>query len=111
MQDSELDFDSERNTIMNTLQNTGIGVNFRFDAATIENFSDVLDFNPTIIHISCHGNYDPDNAMQFYLAFEQSQKLGVLEKLNSDMLKTLLGARQKYDGVVFVSAWYSGAIG
>ena len=104
LQDSELDFESERRSIMDTLKNHGIGVSIRFDAATIETLSDVLDFHPTIIHISCHGNYDPDNGMQFYLAFEQSQRLGVLEKLNSDRLKTLLGGRCKYDGIVFVSA-------
>ena len=55
MQDSELDFEVERRSIMKTLLETKIGVNYRFDAATIEKLSDVLDFNPTIIHISCHG--------------------------------------------------------
>ena len=73
MEDSTLDFESERLQIINALNRNGTGGSIRFDAATVERLIEVLEYKPKIIHISCHGSYDPIKGNQFYLAFEQNK--------------------------------------
>ena len=77
----------------------------------MEKLVEVLDYSPKIIHISCHGAYDPNSGNQFYLAFEQAKPLGLLDRLTTERLQKLLVTYLSHDCVVFVSACYSGAIG
>lgn len=49
----------------------------------------ILNKEPKIIHISCHGDYD-QKTNSYYLAFEDKDT-GKLDKLNENRLKRLLG--------------------
>lgn len=109
--DSALDFDVERRMILDTLTRNEIGCDIRFDNATSVKLEEIMDHHPKIIHISCHGAYD-DRTKDFSLLFEHEEKVGVLDLVGVERLKSLLqktGA--KFDGILFVSACFSGAIG
>jgi hypothetical protein len=53
--DSELDFDTERRLILDTLKRSEISCEIRYDSATTDKLIEVFELNPKIIHISCHG--------------------------------------------------------
>lgn len=45
-------------------------INFSYGILTTENLKDTLLKNPTILHLICHGGFDPKG--KFYLGFENS---------------------------------------
>lgn len=103
-----LDFEEERRLLITTLENNGLGAGLRFEAATVQNLCEALSFAPKVLHISCHGNYDD---LEFYLAFESSNPLGLLDRLSGDRLQKLLMTKsENLPSLVFVSACFSEAI-
>jgi CHAT domain-containing protein len=74
-------FQSEKRSIKDAIETVGVGVNWVIDAASVNNLFKILDtFSPTILHISCHGEFIEDGN-DFYLAFEDGDKFGHLYKL------------------------------
>lgn len=104
-----LDFEEERRLLITTLENNSIGAGLRFEAATMQNLCEALSFAPKVLHISCHGNYD--DFRKFYLAFESSSPLGLLDRLSGERLQKLLETKsENLPRLVFVSACFSEAI-
>jgi len=61
-----------------------------------------------VLHLSCHGDYDKTNET-YYLAFESKKDIGLLDKLNTSRLNTLLlnNVGDKQIECVVVSACHS----
>jgi CHAT domain-containing protein len=72
------------------LEKVGVGVNWTIEPATIGNLIKVMDNFPNILHISCHGDFEKDASQEFFLAFEDGDKLGHLFKLTSNKLREYL---------------------
>lgn len=82
----------------------------RKEAVNFESLKQIVASRPTIIHISCHGDFD-EKKKQFYLAFEQKDT-GIQDSLTEDRLIKLLGdGSQQQVQLVFVSACHSEMIG
>jgi hypothetical protein len=64
----------------------------RKEAVDFEKLKSVLLKKPSLIHISCHGDYDKE-LKQYYLAFEEKET-GVLDKFTEDRFKALLGSNE-----------------
>ena len=48
---------SWRRTFIDILERNQIGADLRFEIATLNNFTDIYDQQPSIIHIDCHGDF------------------------------------------------------
>lgn len=59
------------------------------DAVNFESFKQILTRYPKIIHISCHGDFDPV-LNEYYLQFEELGT-GVVDKFNQSRLNDLIG--------------------
>ena len=68
--DNPLDFEKEFMCIYNILKRMEKEILIRKDAGNFDTLSQVLNKQPKIIHISCHGDYDSSND-QFFLALEE----------------------------------------
>ena len=107
LNESFIDFEAEKQYILQTLERNAIGADIRFDAVTTEKFMEVLDYSPKIIHISCGGGYKDH---KFYLAFEHATQVGVLDFVDEERLRKLLNTTKKYEGIIYISVSYSAAI-
>ena len=74
-----------------------------------ETFKQALTRNPKVIHLSCHGDFDPQKK-EFYLQFETNGE-GILDKFNQSRMKDLIGSDGKNIQVAFISSCYSEQIG
>jgi hypothetical protein len=68
----------------------------RKEVANFENLKEVMACRPLMIHISCHGDQFLDTSgdpsrNQFFLAFEDADKICMLDRLSEDRLRKLLG--------------------
>eukprot|EP00347_Sterkiella_histriomuscorum_P024050 403332474 len=105
-----LDTGSEYREIVKTLQSSKKQFIIKRDAVNFEILKQILAAQPSMIHISCHGDYDI-KLKQYYLAFEEKDS-GVLDKLTEDRLCSLLGDGSNHQvQLVFVSACHSEMIG
>jgi len=63
-----------------------------------------------MLHISCHGKYH-ETTKEFYLAFEDEEKIGLENEITSDKLKecfiTNVNDEDSRPQLVFVSACHS----
>ena len=50
-----INFISEQRSIKSLMKETGRRLNFKGQVATSTNFAKILEENPRILHISCHG--------------------------------------------------------
>ena len=104
--DSDFNFERERGEMLAFLRKEGLGVSIRFDAATMYNLVDVLSRKPKVLQIECHGvSTDPSD---FYLAFEDSTSLGLLEKVTAARLRASMEIT--HEMVVLINACHSEAI-
>lgn len=70
-----------------------------------------MTFRPRFLHISCHGAKCKIED-KYYLAFENTDKMCLLDRLTEDRLKKLLGNGEEHSvQVVFVSACHSQKLG
>ena len=106
VRDSDFNFERERGKMLAFLRKEELGVNIRFDAATMYNLVDVLSRKPKILQIECHGKYY--NNSDFHLAFEDSSALGLLEKVTPERLQSSLEVTHQM--VVLINACHSEAI-
>ena len=67
---SPLDLQIEYKQISQGLKNTNRQFTIMKEAVNNESLIQVVQKNPQIIHISCHGDFDKTGSEQFYLAFE-----------------------------------------
>ncbi len=90
----------------------GKEITLSFQIANHDNFETLLrEIRPKILHISCHGDYDPDMQM-YYLAFEDRRGEGLLDKFTTEKLSKLIGSSEEAGvEIVFVSACHSQLIG
>jgi CHAT domain-containing protein len=79
------------------------------DAINFESFKQTLTKCPKMIHISCHGDFDPI-MNEFYLQFEELGT-GVVDKFNQSRLNDLMGGSENDPNnqiqIAFISACYS----
>ncbi|CDW81385.1 UNKNOWN [Stylonychia lemnae] len=108
--DSPLDTEIEFREIYKILSQRKKVFTIRKDAVNFENLKQILAAQPSIIHISCHGDYDL-TLKQYYLAFEEKDS-GILDQLTEERLGSLLGDGSNHKvELVFVSACHSEKIG
>jgi len=79
-------------------------------AATLQAIADLLNYRPKMLHISCHGRYHK-TTNEFYLAFEDEEKIGLENEITSEKLKecfiTNINDKDSRLQLVFVSACHS----
>lgn len=83
--DVRLDLDAEYEQIQDSLANAGKNFAIKREAISVDTLKQVItQYNPKIIHISCHGSYDElkDNRGQFYLSIENPNADGTEYKLS-----------------------------
>lgn len=88
---------SWRKTFIDMLERNKLGGDLRFEIATLDNFIEIYDQQPKIIHIDCHGDFQRDN--KFFLAFEcnyqtNSQKVCYMDRVTVERLTNLLQTRR-----------------
>ena len=68
----------------------------------------MISRKPKIIHISCHGDRDPETN-EFFLQFENTEaEIGICDKFTGSRLLELLGSDQDHGiQLAFVSACHS----
>ena len=108
--DSKLDFETEKRDLVDFFRQRNVGVDIQFGAATLWNLTDVMQLQPKIIQIDCHGLYSSD-CSNFFLAFEHSREAGVLDKVDGNRLAHNLAWKKDTEMIVLVNACYSEAIG
>ena len=106
-----VDFAKERRKLLEVLEKNKIHATIKFEFATLENLSAVMECKPKIIHISCHGYYKKTAEKEFVLAFESSKKIGTCDEVTPTRLQNILQPFINYEGIVIVSACHSQAIG
>lgn len=113
IEDSSLDFQAERRKLTGYLTDNDIGAFIRFEAATTENFADILEYKPKIIYISCQG-YLKQSPQEFVLAFEQpievsdnKSEIGQIQDMTSETLQTILNNAPQYFQIVIIKGIYS----
>jgi len=84
-----IDYQTEIDEITNSLIETSKELNIWIEPATVDSLNNLLLIRPKILHLSCHGDYDKQNET-FFLAFESKKEIGLLDKLNTGWLNTLL---------------------
>ena len=118
IEDSSLDFEAERRSLIEYLENKDVGADIRFEAATTDNLSDILEYKPKILYFSgqCYMKYD--NVSEFVLAFEQNVEtidekveIGLIDNVNVERLKKILNNAPQYFQVVIVKGGLSREIG
>lgn len=61
------------------------------EVATRLFLSQIIQEEPTILHISCHGKYEPrKNKESFSLIFESRDNIGFAEMIDEEKLKNIL---------------------
>lgn len=115
IEESSLDFEGERRNLIEYLESKNVGCDIRFEVANTENLYELLDYKPKIIYISAQGYLvKRANGNEFVLAFEKRsgvEDLGVLDEVDSDRLKKILGSASTYLQVVIFKGCYSQEIG
>ncbi|CAG9321183.1 unnamed protein product [Blepharisma stoltei] len=106
-----LDFNAERRKILDAFERNQIYASIRFETATLQHLSEILECKPKVIHISCHGYYKKNRSNEFVLAFEDSECLGMVDEVDRSRLKKILEPFSQYFCIVIVSACFSQAIG
>ncbi|CAG9327374.1 unnamed protein product [Blepharisma stoltei] len=106
-----LNFDLERKKLLEAFERSQIHASIRFETATLQHLGEILELQPKILHISCHGYYQRTFPNEFVLAFEDSKYLGMRDEVNQSRLKKILETHCKYFNIVIVSACFSQAIG
>ncbi len=103
-----IDYQTEIQELTSSLTQTNKAVNIRIEPASIDSFNNLFLVKPKILHLSCHGDYDK-RSEQYYLAFESSKELGLLDKLDTNKLGILLKSneQQRFIECVVVSACHS----
>ena len=86
---SHLDTHNEYLKLMQTLKSMKKEFRIVKDAINFESFKQTLTRSPKMIHISCHGDFDPV-LNEFYLQFEELGT-GVVDKFNQSRLNDLMG--------------------
>ena len=106
---SNLDFESDKRALLKYLRANSIKIAVRFEAATLQNLAQMLQSQPSILQIECHGCFKNDIG-SFYLAFEDTRNMGELKEVNKDMLTETLQEAMKGNVrnlIVLVNACYS----
>ena len=87
--------DLEYRRLLDNLEKTYKTFNITKEALNFEMLKQAISAKPSIIHISCHGDYDPLEK-EFYLQFEKSAACGVSEKYHTSRLKLILGEKSDH---------------
>lgn len=78
-----VDYENEIQRLKGMFHDKGKEITLSFQIANHDNFETLLkESRPKILHISCHGDYDPDLQM-YYLAFEDRRGEGLLDKFTT----------------------------
>ena len=114
-----LDFKQEAKTIKAALKDPELSVCFKSKVATKENFTQMLQNVPKVLHISCHGirnephtmrlNFDEVREEGHLLLFENSYGAG--ELVSAKQLRLIMNSAKHDFDVVFVAACDSEDIG
>lgn len=99
----------ERENMLSEFRKNEINKEIRFEVATLKNLKMVMEWNPKIVHISCHGYY-LSYVSDFVLAFESSDCIGLTEEVNKTSLQRIFQAYPNFSGIFVISSCYSQAI-
>ena len=90
-----LDLETEYKNLVESLSKVGKQFKISKEAINIDSLKDMIEKNPSIIHISSHGAFDK-KTNEFYLAIEKNRdNIGHEDKINESRLRTLLGEKGK----------------
>ena len=82
-----VDFVSECKMILKSLQEQKKLLNIDIECASVDQLANVIQKRPRILHIICHGEFDPEQG-EYYLEFE-NQKAELI-KLTTSKLDEML---------------------
>jgi Ni2+-binding GTPase involved in maturation of urease and hydrogenase len=115
-----LDFEVERRKLVEKLMvddndnsHHAKGANIRFEVATLDNLTEILEAKPKILYLICQGYYRKEPTAEFVLAFEQSfdggvgNRIGCLEEVTAAQLKMVLDSSPQYFQIVIVKGAFS----
>lgn len=103
-QPDAVDYEEECNKIYEVLESKHMRIDLIIEIASRDNLVSVLSKGPKILHIMCHGEYDPARG-QFYLCFENND--GELDPLYASDLRAILEKLNPDIKLVFVNACHS----
>ena len=114
IEDYSLDFESETRSLIEYLENKDIGADIRFEAATADNFREILEYKPKIIYFSGQSYIKLTPSREFVLAFEKSiktseqkQEIGLIDEMTSEKLKKILKESPQSFQVLILKGGYS----
>jgi hypothetical protein len=103
-----VNFSGEANELLSAFGRLEKQLNVHIECASLDQFIKMIKSKPIVLHIMCHGMYDPELDDSF-LEFENSQ--GELLKLSTGMLRTVLKDSDLSDiKLVFLNACHSEVI-
>jgi len=107
---ASLSTEIEYRRLVDILKRTARYFKIAKEAINGESLKEMIAKKPTMIHISCHGDYDKDQN-EFYLLFEGVGD-GISDRFNETRLHNLLGDKKDHGiKLAFVSACHSEKIG
>lgn len=102
----QLSTENEYNRLVEILKSTQKQFRIMRQAVNFESLKVIISQRPSIIHISCHGDFEEDTK-QFYLQFEGVGN-GIVDRFNQQRMLDLLGDEKDHGiKLAFVSACYS----
>jgi hypothetical protein len=103
-----VNFTGEANELLSAFGRLEKQLNVHIECASLDQFIKMVKSKPIVLHIMCHGMYDPETDDSF-LEFENSQ--GELLKLSTGMLRAVLKDSDLSDiKLVFLNACHSEVI-
>jgi len=101
-----VNFEEEITYIKDILAFLDCQIKMVVNIATLQNLEKVIQLQPTIIHIICHGDFDVKQ-QKFFICFELNN--GYLDKCSAEDLEKVLS--RVATKLVFVNACHSEAVG
>ena len=102
---ASLDYITEIEEIKQGLKEAAKEIVLTIDVATVTSLTNTILKKPRVLHITCHGEYSK-RLGEYYLAFEDKHDLGVVDRVDSQRLKTLIGDCKNVQ-LVMVNACHS----
>lgn len=105
LQNDPVNFSVECDSILKTMQDKKKMVNVHIECASQEKFIKMIRDKPTVLHVMCHGSYDP-KSKEFFLEFENDYS--ALLRLTPKILRECLqGQDLSSIRLVFLNACHS----
>jgi energy-coupling factor transporter ATP-binding protein EcfA2 len=104
-----VDFNGECASILHCLESHKKKLSVHIECANCDQFIQIVKEKPLVIHIMCHGDFDPDKG-EYFLEFE-NHKAELLRLYPSKLKELLTGTNLSDIRLVFINACHSEAIG